>query len=82
MRLTKRLHMEFVQPSWISRDHVERAITEYERLTGRLLDRARIDLLSAVLRLSELGGFANDPERLPAAVRTVEEWAAYRGSRN
>lgn len=82
MRLTKRLHMEFVQPSWISRDHVERAITEYERLTGRLLDRARIDLLSAVLRLSELGGFANDPERLPAAVRTVEEWAAYRGPRN
>jgi Ser/Thr protein kinase RdoA (MazF antagonist) len=69
------LHMEFVQSSWISRDHVERVVTGYERLTGRTLDRERIELLSGVLRLSELGGFANDPEKIPGGVRAVAEWA-------
>lgn len=69
------LHMEFVQPSWIARDHVARVMDEYERLTGRTLDRQRIALLSGVLRLSELGGFADDPARLPGGVRAVADWA-------
>jgi hypothetical protein len=29
-----------------------------------------------VLRLSELGGFANDPARAAPAVKTVADWAA------
>lgn len=69
------LHMEFVQPGWISRDHVERVVAEYERLTGRALDRARIELLTGVLRLSELGGFADDPAKIPDGVKAVADWA-------
>lgn len=72
------LHMEFVQPGWISRDHVERVVTEYERLTDRTLDRARIELLTGVLRLSELGGFADDPAKIPDGVKAVADWAEHR----
>lgn len=68
------LHMEFIQPSWISRDHVDRVVTEYEKLTARTLDRERIELLSGVLRLSELGGLINDPAKIPAGVNAVVAW--------
>ncbi len=69
------LHREFIQPSWISRDLTQRIVDEYERLTERRIDRLRVDLLTGVLRLSELGGFAKEPERIPEAVRAIAEWA-------
>ena len=69
------LHMEFVQPGWIGRDHVARLMDEYERLTGRTLDRARIEVLTGTLRLSELGGYANEPAKIPGGVQAVREWA-------
>lgn len=71
------LHQEFIHPNWISPDLTERIIAEYLTVTGRTLDRGRIALISGVLRLSELGGFANDPPRAAKAVRTVAEWATY-----
>lgn len=70
------LHQEFVQPSLISRDLAARIADEYEALTGRALDHERIELASGVLRLSELGGFAGEPERIPAALQAVADWAA------
>jgi hypothetical protein len=77
------LHHEFIHINWISPDLAERVIAEYETLTGRELDRERIKLITGVLRLSELGGFANDTARVAKAVRTVAEWAAYQqGSSN
>lgn len=74
------LHKEFIQPSWISADFVDRLAKEYERLTARLIDLKRVKLISGVLRLSELGGFANDPARAKAMVKSVADWAAYQES--
>jgi hypothetical protein len=71
------LHQEFIQSSLISPDLTERIAAEYETLTARLLDRERIALITAVLRLSELGGVAADPLRAAKAVRTVAQGAAY-----
>lgn len=71
------LHKEFVPPSWISPDFVERLANDYERLTGRAVDLQRVKLISGVLRLSELGGFAEDPVRADAMVTSVADWAAY-----
>jgi aminoglycoside phosphotransferase (APT) family kinase protein len=71
------LHKEFVPPSWISSDFVERLAKDYEQLTGRAIDLPRVRLICGVLRLSELGGFANDPVRAEAMVKSVADWAAY-----
>ena len=71
------LHKEFIQPSWVAPDFVERLAEEYERLTGRAIDLQRVKLICGVLRLSELGGFANDPVRAEAMVKTVADWAQY-----
>jgi hypothetical protein len=70
------LHREFVQPSLIGRDCARRIMDEYETLTGRRLDCERVAIMSGVLRISELGGFASDPPRIPAARDAVAEWAA------
>lgn len=71
------LHKEFIQPSWISPDFVERLARDYERLTGRSIDLQRVKLICGVLRLSELGGLANDPVRAEAMAKSVADWAAY-----
>jgi aminoglycoside phosphotransferase (APT) family kinase protein len=73
------LHKEFIQPSWISPDFVERLAREYERLTARAIDLERVTLISGVLRLSELGGA--DPARAEAMVKSIADWSAYRLSR-
>jgi hypothetical protein len=69
------LHQELIYPNWIARDLTHRIITEYETLTARPLDRRRVDVLSGVLRLSELAQFSEDPERVAASVRIVADWA-------
>ncbi|WP_135468355.1 phosphotransferase family protein [Crenalkalicoccus roseus] len=72
------LHREFVYPNWIARDLTARIVAEYEALTGRALDGARIALLSGVLRLSELADHAGDAARAPAMLRIVADWAGGR----
>jgi hypothetical protein len=61
---------------WIGPDLTARIIAEYEVLSGRALDRHRIDLLSGVLRMSELAEYADDAEHAPAMVKNVADWAA------
>ena len=68
-------HQEFIYSNWIAADLIARIIAEYEVLTGLALDRQRIDLLSGVLRLSELAQFADDPDHAAAMVQTVADWA-------
>ncbi|TKT74975.1 aminoglycoside phosphotransferase family protein [Aquamicrobium sp. LC103] len=70
------LHQEFIYTNFIDRDLTARIIDEYERLTGRALDRRRVEVLSGVLRLSELAAYADDPEHAPGMIKFVEEWAA------
>lgn len=71
-----RLHQEFVYSNWLSPDLTERIVVEYTALTGRALDRRRIDLLSGVLRLSELAELVHDPSHATELVRSVANWAA------
>jgi hypothetical protein len=70
------LHQEFIYTNFVARDLTVRIVAEYEVLTGLALDRERIDLLSGVLRLSELAEFADDADHAAAMVRTVADWAA------
>ena len=70
------LHQEFIYTSFISQELTARIADAYEQMTQRPLDRARIHLLTGVFWLSELGGFADDPEQLPGALRYLESWAA------
>jgi len=72
------LHQEFVYPNFVAPDLTARIASEYEALTGRALDRRRIDLLSGVLRLSELAELADDPDHVPAMIGRVADWAARR----
>jgi hypothetical protein len=69
------LHQEFIYSNWVAPDLTARIIDEYEAITGLVLDRQRIDLLSGVLRLSELAQFAQDPEHAPGMVKLVVDWA-------
>jgi aminoglycoside phosphotransferase (APT) family kinase protein len=73
------LHQEFIYPNWVAPDLTARIVGEYEALSGRALDRQRIDLLSGVLRLSELAEFAHDPDHGPTMLRKVLTWSARSG---
>jgi hypothetical protein len=70
------LHQDFLYPNWIARDLTARIITEYEALIGLAIDRERIELLSAVLRLSQLAEYADDAEHAPAMLKPVVDWVA------
>lgn len=70
------LHQEFIYSNWIAPDLTARIIAEYEILAGLALDRQRIDLLSGVLRLSELAEFADDAGHVAAMTQNVADWAA------
>ncbi len=48
------LHQEFIYSNWIARDLTARIIPRYEAHTGRALDTKRIELLSGIIRLSEM----------------------------
>lgn len=69
------LHQEFIYSNLISRDLTARIVDAYEAVTGRILDRGRIDLLTGVLRLSELAEYADDPEHVGPMARNVADWA-------
>ena len=70
------LHQEFVYPNFIAWDLTMRIIDEYEALTGRVIDRNRVKLLTGVLRLAELAGEADKMEQLPIMLQSVADWAA------
>jgi aminoglycoside phosphotransferase len=70
------LHQEFVYASFVSRDLARRIVDAYEDLTGRRLDRARIDLLTGVLRLNEVAESADDPEHRGQMLANLAAWAA------
>lgn len=70
------LHQEFIYSNWIAPDLTARIVAAYEALTGRPLDRGRVDLLSGVLRLSELAHAADDDPQRDFALRAVAGWAA------
>lgn len=67
-------HRDLSYTDWISRDLTLRIISRYERLTGRVIDRDRVMLYSAVLRLVEFAEAVPDRADLPARLQGVEEW--------
>jgi hypothetical protein len=68
------VHQEFIYSNWIEPNLTARIVTQYEALTGRNLDRRRIDLLSGVLRLKELAEAVDDPSEVTRKIETVAEW--------
>jgi hypothetical protein len=70
------LHQEFIYSNLISANLTERIIDEYEHITGCVLNRERISLLTGVHRLSELAELADDPEHVPMMLKFIEQWAA------
>jgi aminoglycoside phosphotransferase (APT) family kinase protein len=69
------LHQDFIYSNFIARDLTSRVIADYERITGKLLDRERIALLTGVHRLWELAEVADDPTHIALMLRHVVEWA-------
>ncbi len=70
------LHQDFIYSNFISPDLTARIIEGYERLTGRMLDRARIHLLTGVHRIWELAALADAPEHHATMIDSVAAWAA------
>lgn len=70
------LHREFIYSNWISRDLTDRIIDGYERISGKVIDRHRVELLSGVLRIWEVATCADRPRQVEAMVRTLADWAA------
>lgn len=69
------LQQDFIYSNFIARDLTERTISAYETLTGRSIDRERVELLSGVLRLNELAEVAQEPDRHAEMVDYVARWA-------
>jgi hypothetical protein len=69
------LHQEFIYADLISPDLTGRIVRAYEKLTGRALDRHRIDILSGYHHLSELADFAEDRARAKDIRRDFKVWA-------
>ncbi|NNM73093.1 phosphotransferase family protein [Enterovirga aerilata] len=67
-------HREFVQPSLIHPELPRRAAERYGRLTGRRVERQRIFLLTAAMRVSELAGAVETGHEVPALMRLVVSW--------
>jgi Phosphotransferase enzyme family len=69
------LHQEFIYSSFIDEDLTLRIIDRYEALTGKAVDRRRVEVLTGVYRLVELANSAGQPENLPMMLKNVEAWA-------
>ena len=69
------LHQEFVYSSLVAAELTALLVDAYEALTGRLLDRRRIEILCGVLRLVELAELADDAAQVPKMVRFLADWA-------
>jgi Phosphotransferase enzyme family len=68
------LHQEFIYSNLTSFDLTDRTVKAYEALTGRALDRRRIDLLTGVHGLSELADLPGDPAKVRTGVERVLRW--------
>ena len=44
-------------------------------ITGKSIDRRRVDILTGAYRLHELAGIAHDPPQIPHSRNNVEQWA-------
>lgn len=69
------VHQEFIYARFVSPDLTERIITSYEVLTGRAIDRQRVEILTAAHRLSELAELADNPDHVRIMIDSVENWA-------
>jgi aminoglycoside phosphotransferase (APT) family kinase protein len=69
------VHQEFIYASFVSPNLTERIIASYEAVTGRTIDRWRVDILTAAHRLSELAELADNPEHVRIMIDSVESWA-------
>lgn len=67
------LHREFTYGSFVAPDLASRLITAYELRTGRRIDRRRVALLTAHLRLHELAA-ATDPAHRQAMRANLLDW--------
>lgn len=74
-------HREFVQISLIDPDLAARVADAYEARTGRALDRRRIFLLTAAMRLSELAGAVEAGEHVDFILDLVIDWFEQRALR-
>jgi aminoglycoside phosphotransferase (APT) family kinase protein len=69
------LQQDFIYSSFIDEDLTLRIIACYERITGKSIDRRRVDILTGTYRLHELAGIAHDPPQIPHSRANVEQWA-------
>jgi aminoglycoside phosphotransferase (APT) family kinase protein len=69
------LHQDFIYSSFIDEDLTLRIIAAYENITGKAIDRLRVDIFTAAYRLHELAGIAHDPPQIPHSRANVEAWA-------
>jgi aminoglycoside phosphotransferase (APT) family kinase protein len=68
------LSQEFIYSDLIDPDLTDRIIAQYNSLTGRAVDPARVHLLTGVHRLTEFAELANDPEHAPDMRAALEYW--------
>ena len=68
------LHQEFIYTSFISPDLTSRVIDNYERITGRQIDRERVSILTGVLLLTELAEMGDDPDYADTVLANVVTW--------
>lgn len=66
-------HRDFSSTNWIDPDLTSRIIAHYGALTEIAVDRRRVDLYTAVLRLREHLG----EEDIPSSLTSLEAWAEY-----
>lgn len=74
------LHQEFIYSNFISRDLTTRICRAYERLTSRDLDPERIELMSTMLRISELAELGDDPRHGKDMLGYLLSWLESRHS--
>ncbi|MVM35055.1 phosphotransferase [Spirosoma sp. HMF4905] len=70
------LHEEFIYTSFISPELTLRVIAQYELLTGRLIDRERVSILTGVLLLVELADMGDDPKHGALVLQNALAWLA------
>jgi aminoglycoside phosphotransferase (APT) family kinase protein len=68
------LHQDFIYSNMIARDLTVRIINGYEALTGRLIDRERVDVLTGAHRLWELSEAVGKPDDVVARLRSLTWW--------
>lgn len=70
------LHEEFIYTSFISPGLTSEVITRYEQLTGHLIDRERVSILTGVLLLVELADLGDDSEHAASVLTAAVSWLA------